>query len=113
MNTNSTTTADRSAPKRRKALVLSATLSLALVAALAAYAMTHSTAGGAPPPAAAPSGPRVTVATVEEQSIADYDEITGHVDATETVELRARVSGHLDSVHFQAGQVVKEGDVLF
>jgi RND family efflux transporter MFP subunit len=35
------------------------------------------------------------------------------VEATETVELRARVSGHLDSVHFQAGQLVKEGDLLF
>jgi RND family efflux transporter MFP subunit len=55
----------------------------------------------------------VTVAPVEEQSIAEYDEITGHVDATETVELRARVSGHLDSVQFQAGQIVKDGDVLF
>ncbi len=113
MNTNSTTPADRSAPTRRRVLVLSATLSLALVAALVAYAMTHSTAGGSPAPAAPQSGPRVTVAAVEEQSIADYDEITGHVDATETVELRARVSGHLDSVHFQAGQIVKEGDILF
>ena len=43
----------------------------------------------------------------------DSDEITGHVEATETVELRARVSGHLDSVHFQAGQLVKAGDLLF
>ena len=38
---------------------------------------------------------------------------TGRIDATETVELRARVSGHLDSIHFQAGQLVKKGDLLF
>ena len=67
-----------------------------------------------PQPAPAPSaGPKVTVAPVEVESLSDYDEITGHVDATETVELRARVSGHLDSVHFQAGQIVQAGDVLF
>lgn len=67
-------------------------------------------------PAAAPAtppAPRVTVAPVEQQLVTDYEELTGHVDATETVELRARVSGHLDTVHFQAGQLVAKGDVLF
>jgi len=56
---------------------------------------------------------KVTVAPVELKILADSDEITGHVEATESVELRARVSGHLDSVEFQAGQVVKKGDLLF
>jgi RND family efflux transporter MFP subunit len=64
-------------------------------------------------PAGAPLAPKVTVAAVEEKLLADYEEITGHVDATETVELRARVSGHLDAVHFQAGQLVNKGDLLF
>ncbi len=64
-------------------------------------------------PAATPPAPKVTVAAVEEKLLADYEEITGHVDAIETVELRARVSGHLDAVHFQAGQIVKKGDLLF
>jgi len=63
--------------------------------------------------AAPATGPRVTVAPVEIRVIADSDEITGHVEATETVELRARVSGHLDSVEFQAGQLVRRGDLLF
>ncbi len=57
--------------------------------------------------------PKVTVASVEQKFLADYEEITGRVDATETVELRARVSGHLDAVNFQAGQLVNKGDVLF
>lgn len=60
-----------------------------------------------PPPA------KVTVSPVEERLITEYEELTGHIDALETVELRARVSGHLDTVEFQAGQMVKKGDVLF
>jgi RND family efflux transporter MFP subunit len=60
-----------------------------------------------------PPAPKVTVAPVEERFLAEYEEITGRVDAIETVELRARVSGHVDTVHFQAGQVVNKGDVLF
>lgn len=62
------------------------------------------------PPAPAP---KVTVAAVEEQLITEYEELTGHIDALETVELRARVSGHIDEVHFDAGQLVKKGDLLF
>jgi RND family efflux transporter MFP subunit len=50
---------------------------------------------------------------VEQQLVTEYEELTGHVDAMETVELRARVSGHLESVNFTAGQLVKKGDVLF
>ncbi len=42
-----------------------------------------------------------------------YEELEGHVDAMQTVDLRARVSGHLESVNFHAGQLVKKGDVLF
>ena len=61
---------------------------------------------------AAPA-PKVTVAPVEQQLVTEYEELTGHVDAMETVELRARVSGHLESVNFEAGQLVNKGDVLF
>lgn len=63
----------------------------------------------APPPPA----PKVTVASVEERLITEFEELTGRIDSLETVELRARVSGHLDAVDFQAGQLVKKGDVLF
>jgi RND family efflux transporter MFP subunit len=57
--------------------------------------------------------PKVTVASVEEKFLTEFEEITGRVEAAETVELRARVSGHLDAVHFQAGQIVAKGEVLF
>ena len=72
--------------------------------------ITHAAAADA---AAKPPAPKVTVASVEEKLITEFEEITGHVDSVETVELRARVSGHLEMVHFHAGQTVAKGDVLF
>lgn len=98
---------------RRARLLSAVAAGLVLVAGIAVYSASRA-ASAAPQAAPAPSaGPKVTVAPVEVKSLSDYDEITGHVDATETVELRARVSGHLEAVHFQAGQIVKAGDVLF
>jgi RND family efflux transporter MFP subunit len=99
--------------KRRMRLATSIGAALLAAAGIFAYSATRSHAAEPQPPAAPSAGPKVTVASVEERLLADSDEITGHVEATETVELRARVSGHLDSVHFQAGQLVKEGDLLF
>lgn len=88
---------------------MSSNTRLLLVTALVALASHVSVAA----PAGTPPPPKVTIAPVEEKFITEYEEITGRVDATETVELRARVSGHLEAVHFQAGQIVKQGDVLF
>lgn len=56
---------------------------------------------------------KVTVAPVEQQTLAEHRELIGRVDARETVEIRPRVSGHIDEVRFQAGSVVEKGDVLF
>jgi RND family efflux transporter MFP subunit len=104
---------DIPSPRRRARFLTTMGATLLAIACIIAYTAARSS-GAEPQPAAAPSaGPKVTVASVEERLLADSDEITGHVEATETVELRARVSGHLDSVHFQAGQLVKEGDILF
>jgi multidrug efflux system membrane fusion protein len=63
-------------------------------------------ANSAPPPA-------VTVAHPLQKSITEWDEYTGRFTALETVEIRARVSGFIDSVHFQEGQIVKKDDLLF
>lgn len=92
-----------------------ATLRRSFSAALAALLLhTAHTAHAANAPAGAtPPPPKVTVAPVEEKLVTEYEELIGRVDATETVDLRARVSGHLDAVHFQAGQLVQQGDVLF
>jgi RND family efflux transporter MFP subunit len=64
--------------------------------------------------AAAPSPPvSVTVATPVQKHLIEWDEFVGRLASPKTVELRARVSGYLDSVHFKEGSEVKEGDLLF
>lgn len=65
------------------------------------------------PQAEAPQPPAVTVAPVEQREIVQFDEFTGRLDAVESVEIRPRVSGYLQEVRFQSGQLVKKGDVLF
>jgi RND family efflux transporter MFP subunit len=63
--------------------------------------------GGAPPP------PAVTVAKPIKRTVSDFDEYVGRFAAINSVEVRARVSGYLDGVHFKDGQIVKQGDLLF
>jgi RND family efflux transporter MFP subunit len=61
----------------------------------------------------APSAPSVTVARPVQKLITEWDEYTGRFAAVETVEVRARVSGFVDSIHFKEGQMVNRGDLLF
>jgi len=63
--------------------------------------------GGAMPPA------QVTLSEVETKKLVEWEEFTGRVEATETVELRPRVSGYITEVHFKAGAMVKKGEILF
>lgn len=60
-----------------------------------------------------PPPPAVTVATVEQRDIVEWDEFTGRTAPVEAVEVRPRVSGYIQEVRFQSGQLVKKGDVLF
>ena len=62
---------------------------------------------------AAQPPPTVTVAKPAQRAITDQDEYVGRFIAVDTVEVRARVSGNLDKVHFQDGQLVQQGDLLF
>jgi len=62
--------------------------------------------------AAAPP-PKVTVAKPIERTIVDQDEYVGRFVPVDVVEIRARVSGYLDRIHFIDGQIVKQGDLLF
>jgi RND family efflux transporter MFP subunit len=61
----------------------------------------------------APPPPAVTVAKPIKRTVTDFDEYVGRFTAVNSVEVRARVSGYLDGVHFKDGQVVKQGDLLF
>lgn len=66
-----------------------------------------STAAGAPP--AMP----VSVAAVIARPVADEREFSGRVEALNHAEIRPRVAGTIDRVYFQAGSLVRKGDVLF
>ena len=55
----------------------------------------------------------MTVAKPVKHTIVDQDEYVGRFVAIDSVEVRARVSGYLDKVHFQDGQIVNQGDLLF
>ncbi|HVI12356.1 MAG TPA: efflux RND transporter periplasmic adaptor subunit [Pseudolabrys sp.] len=79
---------------------------LALATLVASCGEQKQQAGGPPPPA-------VTVAKPQKRTVVDYDEYVGRFVAINSVEIRARVSGYLDKLHFKDGQVVKQGDLLF
>src|SRR5438874_7972238 len=64
-----------------------------------------------PPPAFPP--PEVTVASVVQRDVSDFDEFTGHFESVNAVEVRPRVSGFVQRVGFIEGAMVHEGDVLF
>jgi RND family efflux transporter MFP subunit len=64
-------------------------------------------------PQNAPPAPKVTVAPVEQRELVEWDEFTGRVEPVEMVEVRPRVSGHIQEVRFQSGELVHKDDVLF
>jgi RND family efflux transporter MFP subunit len=63
--------------------------------------------------AAAPPPTAVTVAKPVQRSIVDQDQYVGRFVAVDMVEVRGRLSGYLSKIHFQDGQMVKQGDLLF
>ncbi len=65
------------------------------------------------PEFALPPPPQVVVSNPVRQSVTEYAEFTGRTEAAEFVEIRARVEGYLQSIHFQPGTRVKKGDLLF
>lgn len=80
-----------------------AALAVAVAAACGSQAQEH----GSIAPA------EVSVAPVQSRAITPWDDFTGRVEAVETVQLRPRVSGYVESVEFDEGQTVEKGQVLF
>jgi RND family efflux transporter MFP subunit len=64
--------------------------------------------GGGPPPAAP-----VSVVPAVQRTVSDSEEFSGRLEATEFVELRPRVAGTIDKVHFTDGAMVTKGQLLF
>ena len=63
----------------------------------------------APPQAPLP----VNVVTAIEKEVNEWDEFTGRLEAVESVEIRPRVSGYITEIHFEAGAIIKKGDLLY
>src|SRR5882757_3460849 len=61
----------------------------------------------------APAPAEVSVAEVICKQLGDSDEFTGRLEPVNSVEVRPRVSGYLQSVHFKEGAIVRQGDLLF
>jgi multidrug efflux system membrane fusion protein len=55
----------------------------------------------------------VSVATVVQKEVNDWDEYSGRIEAVDWIELRPRVAGYLAGVHFREGSMVQKGDLLF
>ena len=66
-----------------------------------------------PSDAPPPKPPTVTVAKPIRKTVTDWDEFTGRFEATDQVDIRARVSGYLQTIAFKDGSMVKKGDLLF
>jgi RND family efflux transporter MFP subunit len=65
------------------------------------------------PPVAETPPPPVSVSQPLVREVVDNDDYEGRIGAVETVEVRARVRGHLVKVNFQDGEIVNKGDLMF
>src|SRR5258706_5782301 len=97
-----------SIPRRRIATAVAAALTVTVVSA-AVLTYGRSQAAAAP---AAPQATPVMVASVVEAQVSTWDEFSGRLDAVERVDVRSRVAGAVQSIHFHEGALVKSGDLL-
>ena len=91
-----------------RALVSALAVSGALLAALGVSGCRSE----ATPATQAPA-PQVSVAAALERDVTEWDEFTGRLEAVESVEIRPRVTGYIESVNFTEGSTVHKGDLLF
>ncbi|WJH39909.1 efflux RND transporter periplasmic adaptor subunit [Aliirhizobium terrae] len=85
----------------------------ALIVGATAYPdMPQGANAASPAEAAAPAAIPVTVATIQPRNVATWQEFSGRLEAVDRVEVRPRVAGAVQSVHFREGGLVKAGDLL-
>ncbi|HEY9028491.1 MAG TPA: efflux RND transporter periplasmic adaptor subunit, partial [Burkholderiaceae bacterium] len=95
---------------RRRLWVFGTTVT-AVVAAIASAFMLESGPAKATPSPAVQATP-ASVATVEQSDVATWNEFSGRLEAVERVDIRSRVAGTVQAVHFREGALVKAGDLL-
>jgi membrane fusion protein, multidrug efflux system len=93
--------------RRRVAIVVSVLFAAAAIAA-SALAARNSGIAAQPQPQAAP----VMVATVVQAEVATWDEFSGRLEAVDRVDVRSRVAGAVQAVHFEEGTRVRAGELL-
>jgi len=96
----------------RGALWTTAAALTAVAAAVTIVFGMQSTAAVASLAPATPPAIPVSVATVAESQVNAWDEFSGRLEAVERVDVRSRVAGAVQSVHFREGALVKKGDLL-
>jgi multidrug efflux system membrane fusion protein len=97
-------------PLRRRLWVAGTTLTALAAIATAAFSLRTTTAEASPMPAIVAMP--VSVATVVKTDVATWDEFSGRLEAVERVDIRPRVAGTVQAVHFREGALVKKGDLL-
>mgnify|MGYP001397460431 CR=1 FL=1 len=85
----------------------------ALAAAALVLAACSDGRGDAKAQAGPPPAPPVSVAAAIERQVIESDEFPGRVEAVDSVDVRARINGYLQSVHFKPGAEVRKGELLF
>src|ERR1700744_1672245 len=97
--------------KARRRLWVAGTTLTAVAASLAAVFMFQSGPATATPSPAVQATP-VAGATVVQSDVAPWNEFSGRLEAVERVDIRSRVAGTVEAVHFREGALVKAGDLL-
>jgi len=98
-------------PFTRRGLWIAALIAVVGAGSAGGYYALRGNGAQASIPAAPPPTP-VSVASVEQRDIALWDEFSGRLEAVERVEVRSRVAGAVDAVHFREGALVRQGDLL-
>ena len=96
---------------RRPLWIAGTTLTALAAVATAVFTLGSPTAGASSSPAA-PQAMPVSVAAVVASDVATWDEFSGRLEAVERVDIRSRVAGTVQSVHFREGALVNKGDLL-
>ena len=94
--------------QKSQALLGAAAASALALALLAACGQAAANVNTAPPPP-----PEVTVAQPVSQSVTAFSEHAGRFVATREIDVRPRISGFLQEVHFREGDTVEKGQLLF
>ncbi|MCV9966659.1 efflux RND transporter periplasmic adaptor subunit [Pararhizobium sp. BT-229] len=100
---------------RNKLIATGLVLAVATIAPTIYFEILGSPSGtgkAADATAAAPAAVPVSVAVVEAKAVTQWSEFSGRLEAIDHVELRSRVAGAIQSVHFREGAVVEKGDLL-